>query len=103
MMMSHLPYDASHFQYLFFFTESLHQATGLMTTPCLQRSDGRASSYKPLEMKIKDLSSSYNRTRLAVDVMMPMRLSAGAAALGHIPHHVCNLGWNLFALSSLFV
>jgi hypothetical protein len=43
------------------------------------------------------------RTRLAVDVMIPMRLSSGAAALGHIPHHVCNLGWNLFALSSLFV
>jgi hypothetical protein len=64
MMMSHTPYDASHFQYLYFFTESLHQATGLMTTPCLQRSDGRASSYKPLEMKIKDLSSSYNRYSL---------------------------------------
>jgi hypothetical protein len=42
------------------------------------------------------------RTRLAVDVMMPMRLSAGAAALGHIPHHVCNLGWNLFALFKSF-
>jgi len=54
-MMSHPPYEASHFQYLFFFTESLQQqATGLMTTPCLQRSDGPASSCKPLEMKIKD-------------------------------------------------
>jgi hypothetical protein len=50
MMMSHPLYDASHFQYLFFFTESLPQATGLMTTTCLQRSDGRVSSYKPLEM-----------------------------------------------------
>lgn len=65
MMMSHPPYDASHFQNLCFFTESLQQATDLMTTHCLQRSDGRASSCKPLEMKIKDLSSSYNRVALS--------------------------------------